>query len=154
MKEIVIKRCAIYLIGLIILIVVNSLLNEIIADTPFGSIIGIILMLAICAMLVDIGRLIKDKLKRKKYIICVIIFVGQIAIIQLISIITGVGTENTWLGVIGISVVFLTATVMMFRVAKSIKRTHVLFAYLLYFAIFLIVTGVVINNIAFFTGAF
>jgi len=154
MKNMLIKRLIIYMVTLTIIGIIGTLLEEITAGVPLGGFAGIGILLWLCVLLVDIGWLIKNKQRRKKYIVYIGIFVGQIAIMSFISAITGVGTGNTWLGAIGASIMALTAVVMMFKTAKSIKRTRPLVAKLLYFFIFLTVTAVIVTNIAFFAGAF
>jgi len=83
-----------------------------------------IIYLALCALLVDIGWLIKNKHVRRKYIIYVSVIIGQIVTMLIISEITGVPTVNTWLGTIGANAIFATIFIMLFDTSKSLRETN------------------------------
>ena len=53
-----------------------------------------------------------------------IIIVGTFLIAQIISAITGVSTVNTWLGLVGVSIIFLIIIIMLFDISRTIKGTY------------------------------
>jgi len=86
----------------------------------FGRVVeGLMLFVA----LFGVGKLIKQKHIRKKYIIYTTIFIGQLLVIVLISAITGVATYNTWLG--GVAIIAMSSTLLIFlrNNGKYIKFT-------------------------------
>ena len=112
----------------------------------------IIFILVLFAMLVDIGISMKNKHKRKKYIVYVGMFTTQILVMVLVSLITDVGVGNTWLGAIGVGVIFITFGIMLFDVSVHIKTAHNSIATFLNFVAMMIVGGAIISNIVFFMG--
>jgi len=70
------------------------------------------------------------------------IIIGSFIMGQIISAITGVGTENTWLAFVVVTIVVLTMVIMLFDVSKVVKSTRPRLAYLLQFFIFAIITSV------------
>jgi len=88
--------------------------------------------------------------KKKKVIAYCIAFVAQIAVLQLISVITGVSTANTWLGAIGATAIFATVIKILLDIKKSIKNTHNRTTAIIEIIIFFFVAAVIIANVAFF----
>ena len=84
-----------------------------------GNILG---LLVICAILFDIGRIIKNKTVQRKYFIYLSIIVCQILLLQLISVVLDVGTVNTWLGLVGANVILGTMFTMFFDIARILKN--------------------------------
>ena len=103
-------------------------------------------------MLFDIGKSTGNKYVRKKYIMYVSIFISEIIIINVLSLVLGVGTYNTWLGLVGANVIFLTIVIMLFDIVKSIKHSRTFVVHVVYFILFLTITLLVINNIIFIAG--
>ena len=78
------------------------------------------------------------------------IIVGSFIVTQIISTITGISTENTWLGLIGINIIFLMITIMLIDIFKATKVTHPHIARFLKPIIFAIITSVVFVHIIIF----
>jgi len=89
----------------------------------------------------------KKKQRKRKGVIYCIVFVGQIVTILLISQITGIDTANTWLGSVGMSVIFITLSVLLIDIRKAIKHTHRRVTFLLDVLIFVIAISVIISNV-------
>ena len=101
----------------------------------------------------------KNKSTKPKYIVYACVFVGQIIVIQIISAITGVGTENTWLAAIGVNALMATIVILLFDMLRSLKGTkpklHPFIKFMLpfssvtasikFFIIFIIAISVIIN---------
>jgi len=149
MKNVILKKALIYAILLIVLSIFIDVLNEVTVGTQFEGVGRFISILALTAILIYIGISINKKHVRKKYIIYLSIFAGQIIVISLISFITGVETSNTWLGSIGATLIFLTIAILLFDIAKSICSTHALVANILYLAIVIIAITTVVTSVAF-----
>jgi len=91
---------------------------------------------------------------KKKVIIYSIIIVGQLVITLIVSHITGVATGNTWLGLLFGNSFGLTTCIAFYDIAGIYKGTKSLAGCLFYFIVGLIVVALIVNNIAFFMGAF
>jgi len=91
---------------------------------------------------------------KKKAIVYAIILVGQILITLVISHITGVAANNTWLGLLFGNSFGLTTCIALYDISRIYKGTKSLNGCFFYFIIGLIVVALIVNNIAFFIGAF
>ena len=144
-------RCALY--GRIMLksIVLLTLLPEF-GRYSWVNAFVIVFYLVLAVMLIDIGVSIKKRDVKKKYITYTCLIIGQIIIVQIVSAITNVATVNTWLAAVGVNALFITIVIILLDVARSIKHTNELVVGILRFIVFLIVTLLLISNLAFFLG--
>jgi hypothetical protein len=78
------------------------------------------------------------------------VFVGEILLMLLLSKILNVGTEDTWLGAVGVSVVFITGSIVLIDIARKLWKTHLAWACLLYFFAFGWLVATIISNLVFF----
>ena len=79
--------------------------------------------------------------------------IGEFNFIMLLSYILGVSTESTWLGAVGVSIVFSTIAIMLFKIAKSfMQNDNMGIGCLLYMVIFAKIFIIIITNILIFTG--
>ena len=147
-------RCFIYIGIIASLATLATILSEFIGNTWFNAISTFLIYFTLCMVLIDVGKSINKNHVRKKYVRYVCIFASEIAIILLISYMLGVGTHNTWLGLIGANVIFLTVIIMLIDIKKSIKPCRSFAKYAICFVSVLILMGLVINNIAFLAGVF
>ena len=145
-------RCLLYVGTIISSITVLGLIYEFTGYSWSSILSTIIFWLAIVVMLVDIGVSIKKEHVKKKYIVYSSLFIGQVVIMQLISMITGVATYNTWLGSIGISIIFVTIVIMLNDITKSMKRNNIYITYGLRLTIYIVIIAIIINNIILFVG--
>jgi len=91
---------------------------------------------------------------KKKVIIYSIIIVGLIIITLFTSHITGVATDNTWLGLLFGNSFGLTTCIAFYDISRIYKGTKSLSGCFFYFIVGLIIVVLIVNNIAFFIGAF
>jgi len=91
---------------------------------------------------------------KNKPVIYASIFVGQIIVTLIISFITGVGTGNTWLGMLYANFFGLTVVIMFFDITKTVKHSKPLIGCITHFCYLLMIIGIIIINIAFLSGAF
>ena len=138
------KRHLVYIVAIHGLLLAFLILTQIANESLIG-IAGMLAILILLASLTDIGISIKDKRKRKKYIIYVSLFIIEIAAIASISIIKDIGLSNTWLGSIGISVILATMAVMFFDISKSMKYINNVIAH------FFLIIGLVASGLAVLT---
>ena len=152
MRKIVIRKLVLYSILTVASAVISELLSVnmdvVIADVLSAC----ISYFAICIILFDIGRSIKTKELRKKYIVYTCILVSEILLILMLSVFIGVSTENTWLGVFAVIVLFSTVSVMICLNAKPLVADRPILGYSLYCVVFLLVIMAIANIIAYFTG--
>jgi len=132
----------------IVLIIIYGLTEHAQVNTLATAIYIAVLIL----ILVDIGVSIKERHVKKKYAIYTCLLVGQMVLMQITSLITSVSLSNTWLGVLGVSAIFITIVIILLDISKSIRRTKIYVAYGLWFIASLLIAGTVISNIAFFLG--
>lgn len=151
-KNIVLKKALIYIGVLTVIALAIDWLNGITIGTRFEGLRGNVLILVVLMIIFDIGRSIKKEHIRKKYIMYASVLIGQIAIVQFVSFVTGVGTVNTWLAAIGVTVMFSTLVILMFDIAKSTKRTHSFISILTYFIAFMTILAIIIVNLIFWIG--
>jgi len=90
---------------------------------------------------------------KNKYAIYAGIFVSEIIIIFIISRVLGVGTENTWLGMVGATVVFVSLKiVLLIEATKHVKEGRMMLGCLLYLIILMLSAGLIANIVIFYAG--
>ena len=78
----------------------------------------------ICVILFDIWRSITSKPVRKKYITYVCVFTGEIVFFTLLFNLFNLSEENTWFIWVVLNTIFVTIFVLLFDVAKCIRKTN------------------------------
>ena len=141
MKRLIIKKFITYCIIGLALNIISYVLH------PNIVLINIIRLLALFAVLFDIGITIKNKNARKKYVIYSSVLFGQGIILWLVSLLLNVGLENTWLAFIGVNIMFLTILVSLFDTAQTIHKTYKKIARFLYFIASLGILILVITSV-------
>ena len=148
----ILKKFIIYTVLLTVVAIISEILLQS-SENPLADIIRAILaILSICIILFDIGRSIANKQTQKKYIIYTGVLTGEILTLVLFSKLLGVSTENTWLGAIGVTIIFATLSIMVFNIAKAVKNTRAGLGCFLYIIIVLLIIGVIVNYILLFIG--
>ena len=101
-----------------------------------------------CLILVGIWKSTKDKVVRKKYFIYFGVVAGEITIFILLSKILGISVENTWFGLIGADIIYVTVGVIMFDIMKSKVFKSVWVGFILYIALTILFICLVLTNMA------
>ena len=87
------------------------------------------------------------KFIKNRYAAYISILIGEVFLILLCSSLTGVRTENTWLGAIGVTVIFATLGAMLFDIAMAVKRKRPGISIFIYIVIIVLIAGIIINYI-------
>jgi len=154
MRNVIIKRCIIYLVSLNVLAFVAAFLNEMEIGTLFGGLGISVILLAICVILFDVSRLIKDRGIRKKYLIYLSVFIGQVIVITLIWEIFDLDSYNNWLELIPPNLIVLTMVTIILDVARSIKNAPAFVPRLIRCAAIFLVVILIVANIATLVGIY
>ena len=98
----------------------------------------------------------KSPIIKKKYMICLGIIVGTLILTFLLSWILDVRTQNTWLALVSLDIIFVTIGVMLFDKAKSLQDSekHLQIGCFLYFILFAGALGLIISHFLFFVHGF
>lgn len=115
---------------------------------------------ALSAILFMARRYVKSKnveikyffFTKTKYFIYTCIFVGEVAIILLISKIFNVDTSNTWLGSVAVIIIFSTLCVLLVSIAKTLITSRTGVAFGLYVIAFFCIIFIIIAVISIFIG--
>ena len=86
---------------------------------------------------------------KKKLIMYACILAGILLITFIVSYVTGVDTNNTWLALLSINAFFLTIIIMLFDIIKPIKHARPLARYVVYFVSILLLLPLIISSIDF-----
>ena len=145
MRSLIIKKFIIYSVAGIVLQVAYYIIYP---HTIWSDILGFLYLFAV---IIDIGRTIKNSARRKKYIIYLAVLAGQMIFFQLVSRILGVGLENTWLAFVGVNVMVLTIIAILFDIKNSLEETNArkndgTYFFVLY-SIYIISIGILILNV-------
>jgi len=91
---------------------------------------------------------------KKKVIVYAIILVAITVATLIVSSITGVEPNNTWLGILFANAFFGTIVVVLFDISRAITHSHVIARITVYFAIVLLLFLIIVNNVVFLVGRF
>jgi len=106
--------------------------------------------ISICMIILYIWSCLKSKSAKKKFFIYTSLFIIEIILIQGISYAYGTSTRNTWLGLVGGDIIFITLGVLLFDIAKSIKEKREYVAFSLYSIVVVGTLILLLTNIFFF----
>ena len=90
----------------------------------------------------------------EKFMIYVGVIIAEVLLILLVSHMLNVGTEGTWLGTIGVNIVFLTKCIMFHDMAKLTKAksgcASEFAPFIFYFFMVIFIIFIIMNNVLFF----
>ncbi|MDR2598998.1 MAG: hypothetical protein LBC73_01830 [Oscillospiraceae bacterium] len=138
------KIIVIYSVGVATII---GLFSELFKDTWFYAISEYLMIVVMFAMLFHIGKVMENELIKKKYYIYISIIASEIVFFQILSAILYDNSTNTWLSLIALNVVFVTAVIMLFDIARIINKTKENVGCILYAIALVGIVVMVINSI-------
>jgi len=101
------------------------LLSEAFVTTWFHAVHEYILLALLLVMLFHFGKVIQNKLVRKKYFIYISIVIGQGIIYQLLSTIYFEHISNlSWPETVAFNVALITLIIMLFDIAGTLNKTN------------------------------
>jgi len=140
------KRCGVYAIIIIFVSPMLFLISGILESGWVAMIALIIMALTICVMLVDIGRSITNKRYRNKYVVYATVLAGEfILLLSIANILEALNKYVHWLGIVAVSIIFLTIAVLLCDVARLIRYRSTVVSSIIYFIVFMI--GLIIVTI-------
>lgn len=88
-----------------------------------------------------------------KFIIYPAVILIEFISINILSKVLSISTENTWLGAIGVDLIFVTIIIILIDIAKKFRNKNTFVFYLISILIILLILVTVLVNIIYFINS-